>query len=39
VKVQFIARRRHLDAIDKAEQHLKIADTNLHQLKAGELLS
>jgi len=36
---QFIARRRHLDAIDKAEQHLKIADINLHQLKAGELLA
>ncbi len=36
---QFIARRRHLDAIDKAEQHLKIADKNLHQLKAGELLA
>ena len=36
---QFIARRRHLDAIDKAEQHLVIADTNLHQLKAGELLA
>jgi len=36
---QFIARRRHLDAIDTAEQHLKIADKNLHQLKAGELLA
>ena len=36
---QFIARRRHLDAIDKAEQHLKIADKNLHQLQAGELLA
>lgn len=36
---QFIARRRHLDAIDKTEQHLKIADKNLHQLKAGELLA
>jgi len=36
---QFIARRRHLDAIDQAEQHLKIADKNLHQLKAGELLA
>lgn len=36
---QFIARRRHLDAIDNAEQHLKIADINLHQLKAGELLA
>ncbi len=36
---QFIARRRHLDAIDNAEQHLEIADINLHQLKAGELLA
>ena len=36
---QFIARRRHLDAIDNAEQHLIIADKNLHQLKAGELLA
>jgi len=36
---QFIARRRHLDAIDNAEQHLAIAHTNLHQLKAGELLA
>ena len=36
---QFIARRRHLDAIDNAEKHLKIADTNLHLLKAGELVA
>jgi tRNA modification GTPase len=36
---QFIARRRHLDAIDTAEQHLEIADINLNQLKAGELLA
>ncbi|HHJ34303.1 MAG TPA: tRNA uridine-5-carboxymethylaminomethyl(34) synthesis GTPase MnmE [Gammaproteobacteria bacterium] len=36
---QFIARRRHLDAIETAEQHLAIADKNLHQLKAGELLA
>ena len=36
---QFIARRRHLDAIDIAEQHLNIADKNLHELKAGELLA
>ncbi len=36
---QFIARRRHLDAIDTAEEHLKIADKNLHELKAGELLA
>ncbi len=36
---QFIARRRHLDAIDTAEQHLNMADKNLHELKAGELLA
>lgn len=36
---QFIARRRHLDAIDTAEEHLNIADKNLHELKAGELLA
>ena len=36
---QFIARRRHLDAIDTAEEHLKIADINLNELKAGELLA
>ncbi len=36
---QFIARRRHLDAIDAAEEHLELADVNLHKLKAGELLA
>ena len=36
---QFIARRRHLDAIDEADQHLQQADINLHQLQAGELLA
>lgn len=36
---QFIARRRHLDAIDIAEEHLQLADKNLHTLKAGELLA
>lgn len=36
---QFIARRRHLDAIDTAEDHLELADVNLHKLKAGELLA
>jgi tRNA modification GTPase len=36
---QFIARRRHLDAIDTAEEHLQLADKNLHELKAGELLA
>ncbi len=36
---QFIARRRHLDAIDTAEEHLEIADKNLNVLKAGELMA
>lgn len=36
---QFIARRRHLDAIDTAEKHLEVAHKNLHYLKAGELLA
>ena len=36
---QFIARRRHLDAITAAEKHLAIADENLNQLRAGELLA
>jgi tRNA modification GTPase len=36
---QFIARRRHLDAIDIAEEHLTIAYRNLHDLHAGELVA
>ena len=36
---QFIARRRHLDAIDAAEVHLELAEENLHQTRAGELLA
>jgi tRNA modification GTPase len=36
---QFIARRRHLDAINNAEEHLQLAYVNLHELKAGELLA
>jgi len=36
---QFIARRRHLDAINNAEEHLQHAHVNLHKLKAGELLA
>ncbi len=36
---QFIARRRHLDAINIAEKHLDVAHKNLHHLKAGELLA
>jgi len=34
---QFIARRRHLDAIDTAEEHLLLAYRNLRDLHAGEL--
>lgn len=36
---QFIARRRHLDAIDDAQNHLEMADTNLNQARAGELMA
>jgi tRNA modification GTPase len=36
---KFIARRRHLEAIDIAEQHLKQASEALTRLKAGELLA
>jgi len=39
IEGQFIARRRHLDAIDMAEEHLQLADKNLHEIKAGELLA
>jgi tRNA modification GTPase len=36
---RFIARRRHLEAVDRAEQHLKDAQHALHHLRAGELLA
>ncbi len=36
---QFIARRRHLDALDNTTSHLEKADSNLHELKAGELVA
>lgn len=36
---RFMARRRHLDALQAAEQHLKTARFNLEQLQAGELLA
>lgn len=35
----FMARRRHLDALDSAEEHLKLARHNLEVLNAGELLA
>lgn len=36
---QFMARRRHLDALQTAEQHLNSAYHCLHVLRAGELLA
>jgi len=36
---QFIARRRHLDALEKAEKYLLKASFDLAELKAGELLA
>lgn len=36
---QFIARRRHLDAIERAAEHLHIGQQQLHDHIAGELLA
>ncbi|MDH5766393.1 MAG: tRNA uridine-5-carboxymethylaminomethyl(34) synthesis GTPase MnmE, partial [Gammaproteobacteria bacterium] len=36
---RFMARRRHLDALQAAEHHLGSARYNLEQLAAGELLA
>ncbi len=36
---RFMARRRHIDALEKADQHLQIARYNLIELQAGELLA
>lgn len=36
---QFMARRRHLDALQNAEMHLQAAYHCLHDLRAGELLA
>ncbi len=36
---QFIARRRHLDALKQAENHLDIGNQQLHDSLAGELLA
>lgn len=36
---QFIARRRHLDALEKAHQHLNDGVVQLEQFMAGELLA
>ncbi|HVV69915.1 MAG TPA: tRNA uridine-5-carboxymethylaminomethyl(34) synthesis GTPase MnmE [Gammaproteobacteria bacterium] len=35
----FSARRRHLEALDKAQQHILIGQQQLHQYHAGELLA
>lgn len=36
---RFMARRRHIDALENADEHLKIARYNLIELKAGELMA
>lgn len=36
---QFIARRRHIDAINRAAEHLEIGHQQLHDNLAGELLA
>lgn len=36
---QFIARRRHIDAIDSTLEHLQIGEQQLHDNLAGELLA
>lgn len=36
---QFMARRRHITALENADQHLRIARYNLITLQAGELLA
>lgn len=35
----FMARRRHLDAIERAQRHVAIGKKQLQELKAGELLA
>ncbi len=36
---RFMARRRHIEAIENADQHLQLARYNLIELQAGELLA
>lgn len=36
---RFMARRRHIDALENADQHLQSARYNLIELQAGELLA
>lgn len=36
---RFMARRRHIDALENADQHLQNGRYNLIELKAGELLA
>ena len=36
---QFIARRRHLDALEKAYEYVVIGEQQLHDAMAGELLA
>lgn len=39
VEGSFLARRRHLDALDKAAEHLHIGQEQLHSYIAGEILA
>ena len=36
---QFIARRRHIDALDQAYDHVSTGEQQLHDAMAGELLA
>jgi len=36
---RFMARRRHIEALENADQHLQLARYNLMEVKAGELLA
>ena len=39
VEGSFLARRRHLDALDRAAEHLAIGQEQLHSFIAGEILA
>ena len=39
VEGSFLARRRHLDALDRAAEHLSIGQEQLHSFIAGEILA
>ena len=39
VEGSFLARRRHLDALDRAAEHLAVGQEQLHSYIAGEILA